>query len=232
MSFYDNLTSAEKLRLTERLLPQLGELLAIARKLAADLMNKGTVECGYSRIYARDKQTHCERQAFHMDKPNASYQFIEIGAEWSERGENNRKLPLQYIQWGRDGARYSIKWDMNPNGARRETIARKFLCFRWNAKVVHRFRQIQVFEFESNHNDDALSFQMNQRELDGMSIELHTQLCNLLAAQKYQYENIIKYISTASGRKENEERQNTLRHFEELLTPSGDTNATTSHSKQ
>ena len=233
MSFYDNLTSAEKLRLTERLLPQLDELLAIARKLAADLMNNGTSEAGCSHTYTRDETTHCEEKCFHMDQPHPSYPFIEVGYEWRPGEDASRKVPRPYVKWNKDGADYSIKWNMDPNASRRETIARKFLCFRWNANVLRRIRKVTAFEFETSHNDDGVCFQMNQRELDSMPVALHDSLCNALAALKYQSENVIKCISTASTRKKMDDRKNTMRHVEELLEQAGNTKTTTTnHGKQ
>lgn len=233
MSFYDNLSSAEKLRLAELVLPQLDEQLAIARKIAADLMNNGVLGFGYSHLYTRDKKAHCEEQCFHMDQPDASYSFIEVGYEWRGRGDGGPMVPRPYVKWNKDGADYSIKWNMDPNASRRETIARKFLCFRWNGSVLRRIRKITVFEFETSHNDDGVCFQMNQQELDSMPVALHDSLCNALAALKYQSENVIKCISTASTRKKMDDRKNTMRHVEELLEQAGNTKTTTTnHGKQ
>lgn len=228
MSEYNNLTSAEKLRLTELVLPQLEEMLAIARKLAADLINNGTIENDYRQIYSRDRNTYCQYDRLHLDKPNPSYKFIEIGYEWPTP-IYCKHFTLQYLNWEKDGVTYFIKWDMDPKGTKWVTITKKFLFFRWNENVLRRVRKVTLFEFETRHNGDVLRFEMDECELGSMAVAAHDTLCNALAALKYQYENVAKCISDASTRKEIDDRKNTIRHFENLLEQSGNTKSTTSN---
>lgn len=205
----------------ELLLPQLKEILPIVTDHVKDLINNGTVKNLYE-IYSRDENTYCKYNRLHLDKPNPSYKFIEIGDELRTPMYSDRQIPVQYIKWEKDGVRYYIQWDMDPKGSRWGTVTSKFLFFRWNSDVLLQFRKIVFIDFESTDDNASLHFGMSEKELDKMSVGLHDKLCGLLAAQKYQYENVENYISAAVERMHNDATQNTLRHFEKLLTPPGE----------
>lgn len=212
-------TSDEKIHMMEQLIPQLEQLLPIVRKSAANLLNKGTVDSGKRRLYSRNGNTYFEGLCLHMDKPDASYRFIEIGVAGRE-AKLHQLYKVQYIKWNKAGADYSIVWRIDPEASRRKTITEKFWFFRRKKEVVQFFREIWTFEFDFRHNDDNLSFRMEYEDRERMSIDSHTKLCDILVPYNDQFELVRNYTFEESKRLKNEEKLKTMRHFEKLMNPS------------